>query len=399
MKVKKTSVKGFYFAGLHCGIKELKEKKDLALFYSIVPATVAGVFTNNTLKAAPVKLCQKHLAKKKAQVVVVNSGCANAGTGKKGEKDALKMAREAARHFDTPLHHVFICSTGVIGRFLPITKILKGIADAKVHLHPENIDLAAEAICTTDAHPKCVYYEGNLGQRNFSVAVIAKGAGMIHPNMATLLCFIVTDLNIPQRVLQRLLNESVDPTLNALSVDGETSTNDTVLMLANGLAENAPLKVQTPQYIKVKGILTSLLKSLTVKIALDGEGATKCFEVNVIGAKSKKAALAFAQSVAKSQLVKTAIFGCDPNWGRVYSALGQTGLTVREDKLAISFGPYKLFQKGKVLFRNQEKAKDYLKENQVVEIQVQLFSGEGQAKMIASDLSYDYIKLNAEYTT
>ena len=391
---------GFFFAGTAQGIKADARKKDVALIYSSEPATlVAGVFTLNKICAAPVKICRENLQKGRARLVVVNSGCANAATGKSGLKDAKEVVSFAAKTFGLSPSEIFVCSTGRIGMKLPADKVKAGIISGKALLHPEGFRRAGQAILTTDAYEKNAFYSGRLGGKKFSIAIMAKGAGMIHPNMATMLCYVTTDLKFERVALQSILQEAVDPTLNSLTVDGDTSTNDTVLLLANGLAGNVAIKKGSSDYRSIFKILTVLLEDIAYKIALDGEGATKCMRISVRGAKKSSDAKKIAKAIGNSPLVKTATFGCDPNWGRILSAAGNSGVDVVEEKITIRIGGLVLFSKGTIHEKNTNPVNRYLKANRCVMIDVIVGTGQGKASVLGSDLTCDYVKLNADYHT
>lgn len=405
MKAKKITptgflVPGFSFTGTAQGIKADVRKKDVALIYSSEPTTlVAGVFTLNKVCAAPVKLCRENLKTARGRLVVVNSGCANAATGQRGLKDAKEIVGFAAKTFGLSPDEVFVCSTGRIGMKLPVGKVKAGIIAGKARLHPEGFRRAGQAILTTDAYEKNVFYSGRLGGKKFSIAVMAKGAGMIHPNMATMLCYVMTDLKFERAALQSLLQEAVNPTLNSLTVDGDTSTNDTVLLLANGMAGNVAIKTGSAAYRSILKILTAMLEDIAYKIALDGEGATKCMRISVRGAKNPDDAKKTAKAIGNSPLVKTAVFGCDPNWGRILSAAGNSGADVFEEKTTIRIGGLVLFSKGAIHEKNAGPVNRYLKDNRRVMIDVVVGAGSGKARVLASDLTYDYVRLNADYHT
>lgn len=395
-----SGVPGFAFSGVSAGLKGDPKKRDLALIYSAVPQTVvAGVFTRNLVRAAPVRICERHVRSGKARLILVNAGVANAATGVAGLKDAESAVRFAASLFELNERDVLPCSTGKIGPRLPLDLIRSGVLKAKDLLHLHGFTKASQAICTTDAYPKTAFYRGQIRRKAFSIAIMAKGAGMIAPDMATMLCFIVTDLNAPAPVLKTLLKECVDETLNRMTVDGDTSTNDTVLMLANGLAKNAPLAKNSNDYALVKKILMGLLRDIAVKIVTDGEGATKCFEVRVTGAKNAAQAERAARAIADSQLVKTAMFGNDPNWGRIACAAGYSGATVSEEEMTIKLGGIPVFARGKPQDANLSKAARILKKSAEITVDVDLGLGSGRAHILSSDLTYDYVKLNAEYHT
>lgn len=387
------------FAGISCGIKD-KGQKDLGLILSKSPDTkIAGIFTKNKICAAPVKVCKQNLKAGVGQMVVINSGIANAATGKKGLTDAQKMCEWAGKIFSLRPDTVFPCSTGKIGPHLPMEKIKKGIRLASMNLSLKGFADCSQAICTTDAFTKTVWTKGVIQGKPFTMAVMAKGAGMIHPDMATMLSFVMTDLKIARPILQGLLKEAASETLNSLSVDGDTSTNDTVLMMANGWAKNRVFQKSSVDYKKVKSALVLLLESITQLIAMDGEGATKCFCVHVCGARSVTDAKKVAKAISKSLLVKTALFGSDPNWGRILCAVGYSGARVLEEKTKIKIGPHAVFSKGNSIPRNEKLAAQYLNKNSIVDLFVDLGLGKSQAKAYGCDLSHDYITLNAEYRT
>lgn len=395
-----SGVPGFAFSGVSAGLKADPKKRDLALIYSTASdTTAAGVFTRNLVRAAPVRICEKHVRSGKARLILINAGIANAATGVAGLKDAESVVRFTATSFELNESEVLPCSTGKIGPRLPLDKIRSGILKAKDLLHPQGFAKASQAICTTDAYPKTAFYRGKLRGKAFSIAVMAKGAGMIAPNMATMLCFIATDLNVSAAILKKLLKESVDETLNRMTVDGDTSTNDTVLMLANGLAGNPPLTKNSKDYAHIRKLLTQLLRDIAVKIVTDGEGATKCFEVRVKGAKNATHAERAARAIADSQLVKTAMFGNDPNWGRIACAAGYSGAAIAEKAMTIKLGGVPVFVRGKPRDENLAKAARILKQNTEITVEVDLGLGSGRAHILSSDLTYDYVKLNAEYHT
>lgn len=396
----KIAVPGFLFSGRHCGIKEDPQKLDLAVIFSKNPKTVAaGVFTQNKVCAAPVKICQQALKSRYAQLIVINSGIANAATGAFGFKQALETQKTAAKNYSVDSQKIFVCSTGKIGQPLPMQALKVGLEKSAQNLSADAFDQAAAAICTTDAYQKKVFHCGKIGKQPFHIAIMAKGAGMIQPNMATMLCFVMTDLAIEKSALQKMLKHAVDQTLNRLSVDGDTSTNDTVLALANGEVKNKPINTASAEFIKIQKILTDLLQQIVFLIALDGEGATKCFRVHIKNAASIKDAEKAARAVANSQLVKTAVFGCDPNWGRILCAVGYSGARVVEEKARVQIGTSTLFDRGKVLVKNEKPAAIYLKNNQHITLTVDLGLGDAEFFIYASDLTYDYIKINAEYRT
>lgn len=399
-KFRSIIIPGFSFAGLACSIKNGKNQKDFAAIFSHSPqTTMAGVFTQNAIKAAPVQLCQKNLKKRRGQLILVNSGIANAATGKAGLKDALAINQKAARVFGLSSQSIFVCSTGKIGPRLPIAKMLQTLPQLKKSLSEASLFDFAQAICTTDAYIKVASLKSRIGKKKYTLAMIAKGAGMIHPKMATLLCFVVTDCKIEKSALQKMLRSSVDDTLNSLTVDGDTSTNDTVLMMANGLAGNAAITTTSPAYRGVAENLKTLLEKIAVLIALDGEGATKCLKIFVHGAPHGQEAKKIAKAIGNSPLVKTAAFGNDPNWGRILCAAGYSSTSVSEKNTVIKIGPTTVFNKGRSYPETEKKVSRYLRNSKIVDIDVRVGSGKGQARVFASDLTYDYVKLNADYHT
>lgn len=393
-------IPGFRFAGLHCGIKDDAQKKDLAVICAENPQTVAaGVFTQNAICAAPVRVCQKILPQKNHRLIVINSGVANAATGPQGFKDATAIQKRAAEIFGVKASEVFVSSTGKVGHYLPTGKILIGLEAAHAQLDASGFMHTADAIRTTDAWRKTAVYKGHMSGHPFTIAVMAKGAGMIQPNMATMLCYVLTDLAIEKRALQKMLKMAVDPTLNSLTVDGDTSTNDTVIAMASGLAGNKIIKAGTPVFSSVLKHLTELLREIAISIAMDGEGATKCLAITVCKAASDKDAQRAARAIANSPLVKTAMFGGDPNWGRILAAAGYSGARVDEMKAVVRIGPHVLFARGRLQDFSAEEVSLHIKTQKILDIVVELGLGKSRATIYASDLTYDYVKLNAEYHT
>lgn len=393
-------IPGFQFAGVHCGIKDNPRKKDLTLIYSEEPLTlIEGVFTTNKVTAAPVEVCKKSIRKGKAQLIVINSGVANACTGAQGMKDALETQKYAAQLFQLDRSQVMVCSTGKIGDFLPMQKLKEGLIKAKDWLDPKSFLEAAKGIMTTDQFVKWGCTKGKLQGKKYTLAVMTKGAGMLRPDMATMLTFIVTDLNVDKATLKTIFRRTIDRTLNRVTVDGDTSTNDTVLMMANGRAGNVSFTADSPEGAQIEKQLMSLLTDMAKKITLDGEGATKCTKIIVNGAKNQSDAKKIAYSVGNSPLVKTALFGCDPNWGRIMAAVGYSGAKIKPEKINIAIGPYWVAKQG--MNSGEYKAKDvskYLKKKDV-EIRIDCNVGNADFFVYASDLTYDYIHLNAEYHT
>jgi glutamate N-acetyltransferase/amino-acid N-acetyltransferase len=392
-----TFAKGFLAAGVACGIKK-SGKSDLAVLYSEAPATVAGVFTVNQVKAAPVQLTARRMPAGQARALVVNSGNANACTGEVGLKDAEKMAALVGHHLGLPEKEVMVASTGVIGRYLPMDKVAAGIESASRSLSVEGGEEAARAICTTDTFVKEYSLTLSVGGRPVRVGGMAKGAGMIHPNLATLLAFITTDAAIDAATLKAALSQAVAKSFHCITIDGDCSTNDTVLVMANGRAGNKPLKGLAGDGTKFADALTQVCRELARRVVLDGEGATKFIEVRVKGAPTFESARECAMAVAKSSLFKTAMFGMDANWGRILAALGTAPVKINPGKVDISFGPLKVAKDGAAVEFSEAKALGLLKRKEV-EVVIDLKSGKGEAAVYTSDLSYDYVKINASYRT
>lgn len=392
-------IAGFQFAGIHAGIKDDLRKKDLSLIYSEQPDTlIDGVFTTNRVCAPPVSLCRQNIKKGKGRLVIINSGIANACTGAQGLKDAVKTRKEGAKLFSLKESEVFVCSTGKIGEKLPMNKLIAGLSKAKKNVGAGHFLDAVRGIMTTDQFPKYASHKGKIFGKPYTIAVMAKGAGMLRPDMATLLGYILTDLHFSPQVLRKIFRSSVDKTLNRVTVDGDTSTNDTVLILANGRCGNSPFSAESAIGRKIEREMTALLEKMARKIALDGEGATKCCQVSVIGAKNNKDAKKIAYAIGNSPLVKTALFGCDPNWGRIMAAVGYAGAYVDPNQISIRMGPTWVAKKGRgAVFKKGVVSKYLQKEN--VDIKVICGRGPGTYYIYMSDLTYDYVNLNAEYHT
>ncbi|MBI4412051.1 MAG: bifunctional glutamate N-acetyltransferase/amino-acid acetyltransferase ArgJ [Deltaproteobacteria bacterium] len=400
MAPKKIIIPGFQFAGIHCGIKDDPRKKDLTLIYSEELETlIDGVFTKNRVCAAPVEVCRKSIRQGKGRLVVVNSGIANACTGVQGLRDAKKTQKEAARLFKLNPDSVMVCSTGKIGDPLPIRRLLRGLKKGKRALSGKNFLEAAKGIMTTDQFVKFGVARGRIKGKKYIIAVMTKGAGMLRPDMATMLTFIVTNLKFSRPVLSVLFRRAVDLTLNRVTVDGDMSTNDTVLILANGRAGNKPFGLMSPEAKIVETQLTALLTEMAKKITLDGEGATKCCRVQVSGAQNRADAKKVAYAVGNSPLVKTALFGCDPNWGRIMAAVGYSGASVIPEKISIHIGPYLVVRKGqKALGHDPLVVSKYMRKKNI-DMRIDLGLKSGNFHIYMSDLTYDYVHLNAEYHT
>ncbi len=392
----KIKVPGFSFSGISAGIKKTG-KPDLAIIFSESPAVIAGVFTTNKVKAAPVKLDMKRIRSSKGQAIVINSGNANACTGEAGHKNAEEMTRLAAEELGIRKSLVYVSSTGKIGKPLPMAKIRKAIPLAAKNLSPLSLDKAASAIMTTDTVRKVVSKKIRIGGRTATIAAMAKGSGMISPDMATMLSYIITDIAITPHALKSALKESVKRSFNRLIVDNDMSTNDTVMIMANGKLENTAIKKTSAEYRKFEDTLSELTYALAKMIAVDGEGATKFIEINVKGARSERDAEKAARAVANSMLVKTAIYGNDPNWGRIISAVGYSGAAVNEKKVDLYINKCKLVSCGAE--NPGVKISKRLLADKDINITIDLGAGNKSSSVLTCDLTEEYIKINAEYET
>ena len=388
--------KGFLFSTAEAAIKK-PGRKDLALIYSEKEAVISGMFTTNKVKAAPVKLDMKRNRAGKGQAIVVNSGNANACTGEQGMKDAVEMTDLVAESLKIKSGKVFVCSTGVIGTPMPMERIRPKIAGLAQGLGKADIHSVAAAIMTTDTFPKIVSKRVKLAGTAVTISGICKGAGMICPNMATMLCFIVTDANIIKAALDAALKQAVQKSLNRITVDGDMSTNDTVLVMANGMAGNEKLSEKSASYKTFAEAVNKVCYELSRLIVKDGEGATKLIEVAVKNARNEVEAEKGAFAIANSLLVKTAIYGNDSNWGRIMCALGYSGITLKEEKTDVYINGLKTVSKGLGTGKDKE-ANEKLKSKEV-HILIDLHLGKGAAKVLTCDLTEDYVKINAEYRT
>ena len=393
-----TAPEGFKAAGVKAGIKK-SGKEDVAILYSTVPAKAAGVFTMNQMAAAPVVVCREVLKTGTAQAIVVNSGCANACTGEQGLFDAKKMAAITAELLNIKGNAVFVSSTGIIGTNLPMDKVAGGIRQAVKNLSGTGHDEAMRAMMTTDTFAKEYALSFVLGDKTVKIAGMAKGAGMIQPNMATMLAYITTDADIEQSLLQQALQTATELSFNMISVDGDTSTNDSVIVLANGLAHNSTIRDKTGADFKIfSAALQEVCTYLAKQIAHDGEGATKFLEVQVHGARSFADAKQVAMSIAKSPLVKTAFFGQDPNWGRIICAIGYAGVPVKPEKIALSIGNIQIVKGGMGTQADWAALKKVMAEHDIV-LQVELGLGTAEATDWTCEFSNEYVKINGEYHT
>lgn len=386
--------KGFLFSTVEAAIKK-PGRKDLALIYSEVEASIAGTFTTNKVKAAPVKLDIKKIRSGKGQAIVINSGNANACTGKKGMKDAADMVSLVAKRLNIKPSLVYVCSTGVIGAPMPIERIRPKISELADNLGRATIEDVAEAIMTTDRFPKIVKKKVKMGNKVGSIVGICKGAGMIWPDMATMLCFIVTDVAVKQKTLHKVLNDAVKKSFNRITIDGDRSTNDTALIIANGMLGNPQITEKSGTYPAFKKVLHEVTFELSKLIVKDGEGATKFIEIEVKGARNEADAEKAAFAVANSNLVKTAIYGNDANWGRIMAALGYSGVAIKEEKIDIYFGKLRIANKG--LTTGKDKEAGEVLRGKDIKIIIDLHLGRSSAKVLTCDLTEEYIRVNAAY--
>ncbi len=391
-----TVPRGFLFSTVEAAIKK-PGRKDLAMIYSEHESVMAGMFTTNNVKAAPVRLDMKLIGKGTGRAVIVNSGNANACTGAQGMKDAVEMGKLAAKGKGIKADEVYVCSTGVIGTPLPMGRIRPQIDMLVDGLGNATMDDVAAAIMTTDTFPKIVAKRKKIGNKMITITGICKGAGMIQPNMATMLSFIVTDAVIDKPALGAALRKAVGRSFNRITIDGDMSTNDTVLIMANGAAGNETIKMKSKGYEVFEGALTELAYELSELIVRDGEGATKLVEVEVRNAKSERDAEKGAFAIANSLLVKTAIYGNDANWGRLMAALGYSGIALKEEKTDIYLNGLRVARNGMTTGVDKE-ANDRLKDKRI-KIVADLHLGKGNAKVLTCDLTEGYVKINAEYRT
>lgn len=394
------AAKGFTANGVHCGIRKNKSKRDLALIFSERTASAAAVYTQNLVKGAPLTVTKNNIADGKARAIICNSGNANTCNAN-GVEIAEKTCELLAKELGVSAQDVVVASTGVIGQPLDITPIAKGIPDLVKGLGLHS-DLACEGIMTTDTRPKEIAFEFTVGGKTCRIGGIAKGSGMIHPNMATMLVFVTTDCAISSKMLSKALSKDVKNSFNMISIDGDTSTNDMVSVLANGMAENAEITADGEDFNTFCQALNAVTVYLCRKIAGDGEGATKLLECKVKGGKDELAAKTVAKSVICSSLFKAAMFGADANWGRVLCAIGYSGADVDVNKVDVSFRSLKgeicVCQKGAGVPFSEELAKEILLESEI-EILITLNDGDGEATAWGCDLTYDYVKINGDYRT
>ena len=387
-----TSAKGFLSSGIHAGLKAGREK-DMALLVSTCPADAAGVFTTNQVKAGPVRVSQQHLKNGKVRAIIINSGNANACTGVRGIADAKRMTVATAVALRCKPQEVLVCSTGRIGVPLPIRKVLRGIRNCARILKPGRGSVAARAIMTSDTVRKEGAVRLSLGGRRVVIGAMAKGAGMIHPNMATMLCVVTTDAAVDRATLARVTSEAVEQSFNRISVDGDMSTNDTVLVLANGAAGNRPLKSYDADLGKFAAALKMVMLEMAKKIVGDGEGMTRVIELAVTGAATEADAKKMAEAVVRSALVKTSWHGGDPNWGRIMGAIGACGARMREELVDIHYDGVAAVRGGIAAATPMGRLRAAARRSRVA-IQVNLNLGKGSYAMLTTDLSEKYVRIN-----
>ena len=390
-----TAPKGFKAAGMYCGIR--KVKKDIAMIVSDVPATSAGVFTLNKTQAACVMVDKVQLKRSSTcSAIVVNSGNANACTGERGLNDTWEMVKTTARVLNVPEEQVMVSSTGVIGQYMPMDKVIPAIGELAGKVSTNGNGDAAEAIMTTDTFPKEAAVHFTLDKKVVTIGGVAKGSGMIAPNMATMLAFVTTDVAISQDLLMKALRAANNRSFNRITVDGDMSTNDMVLVMANGRGENVPFTEHSEEYQLFVAALEYVLIKLAKMIAKDGEGATKLIEIMVKGARSEEEAAQAARAVANSNLVKTAIHGADANWGRILAAVGYSGVDFNPDNVEISFGELPILKSNYEIVLDEEKAKELLLKDNVI-IVIDLKQGNQFARFWTCDLTKEYVHINASY--
>ena len=393
-----TAVPGILAGGVAAGIKP-SGKKDLALIYSSTPARVAAVFTSNQVKGAPVLVSMEHARGGQAQAIVASSGCSNVCTGERGIRDAREMTKLVGDLLRIPATHVLVASTGVIGVPLPMDKIRAALPKLVKSLSPQGGRAAAEAILTTDTRPKEAALRLEVNGRPVTIGGIAKGVGMIEPHLATMFCFVATDAGVGRGALGAVVRRAVDRSFNRITVDGDQSTSDTVAVLANGLAENAPLEAGGRGLRQLAAGLETLMTKLARMLVADGEGATKLVSITVRGAASRRDALLAARSVANSPLVKTAIYGQDPNWGRIMMALGKSAARVDQEKVSITVNDEPVAVRGMLKEGVRLERVREIMGSQEYDIAIDLGLGRGEDRVWTCDLSEEYVRINGKYTT
>ncbi len=387
---------GYKTSGVYVGIK--RKGKDVGLIYSEVPASAAGMFTLNHVRGAAVDLCRSHLANGRLSALVASSGVSNVCTGAEGQRNALAMAEQVAKGLHIPTDDVAVATTGIIGAQLPMDKIRRGIDLALSELGEDEHGYVADSILTTDTCRKESYKKAQLSGKTITVAGIAKGAGMVHPNLGTTFAFLTSDAAIEPRLLHECLAEAVEQSFNVMSVDGDQSTSDTVIVLANGRAGNPPVQPGSADHRVFAEVLTWVLQDLAKQLVVDGEGATRFLTIKVEGARTYEEAKAIARHISTSCLVKTALFGGDPNWGRIMARVGSAGIAVDPEKISLTIGNVEVIEAGQPLAYDKAKAVEQVTGTEV-EFTVNLGLGSARCIAYTCDLTYDYVKINAEYHT
>ncbi|MGA2410212.1 MAG: bifunctional glutamate N-acetyltransferase/amino-acid acetyltransferase ArgJ [Candidatus Binataceae bacterium] len=396
IKLEPAAVRGFRFAGVSAGLRNEPGRLDLGVIAADAPVAAAGVFTTNRVKAAPVLIAQERIKSGRLQAIATNSGSANCFTGKAGLKLAHDSATALARELGCDPHLVIPCSTGVIGRLYDLEQYRSGIRDAVAALSPDGLEHYARAIMTTDTHPKIASATLRLGGAKVTIAGCAKGAGMIEPKMATMLAYIVTDAAIKPPQLRRALAKALPTSFNAITIDGDMSTNDTLITMASGAAGNRPLDER--DMAKFERALADVAGALARELVRDGEGATKLVTIEVRGARSPAEAERVARQIGNSPLVKTAFFGCDPNFGRIAMAIGKAGVPIDLDRIEVALAGIKIASRGALHVEALDAAAIKMKEPEFT-LTVDLKAGKAKALIMTCDFSFDYVKINAEYTT
>jgi glutamate N-acetyltransferase/amino-acid N-acetyltransferase len=393
-----TCIEGFEFAAISCGIKKT-DALDLALIYSRSPAAIAGVFTTNRFPAAPVVLDRERLKRGRARAVLANAGCANACTGSRGYRDAVQTTARVAEALNIPKEEVFAASTGVIGDLLPMEKIARAVPNLVTGLHAEGLPGVARAIMTTDTVPKWAWRAWSAERSTVRMAGVAKGAGMIHPEMATMLCFVMTDAAVSSGLLQEMLKEGMESSFHAISIDGDMSTNDTVLVLANGASGASPLDAHQEESEVFRDALRGILQELALALVGDAEGATKLVHLVIEGARDRDSAEKAARAIATSPLVKTAFCGEEVNWGRILAAVGYSGIEVDPEQVALWYDDVQVVRAGEGIGKEAEAAALSVARKAEFSVRVSLGLGDGDVVFHTCDLSHEYVNINASYKT
>jgi glutamate N-acetyltransferase / amino-acid N-acetyltransferase len=387
---------GFKTSGVYARIKS--KGKDVGLIVCSTPASAAGVFTSNCVRGASVDLTRSHIANGRLSAIVASSGCSNVCTGKQGETNALAMAQQVADELSIPVEDIAVASTGLIGMQMPMEKIQLGIAAALAALGDDPDGDVADSILTTDTCRKESTQQVVIGGKAITIGGIAKGSGMIHPDLGTMFCFITTDAEIEAGALQQSLREASEKSFNVISIDGDQSTSDSVIVLASGAAGNAAIKSDTPEYAAFTTALSEVALDLAGQLVRDGEGATKFLSITVSGARNYTEAKQLARFLSTSYLVKTALFGADPNWGRIMMRVGSAGVNVDQDKISLTIGTTKILENGQPVEYDVKAAGEEMAGNEV-SFTIELGLGDAQCTAYTCDLTYDYVKINAEYHT